>query len=240
MPRTTPAPRPRRHREVHRLERSGRLRATVLGANDGILSTGALLLGVVGSGQSRDAVLAAGVAGAIAGAASMAIGEYVSVSSQRDVELTERATEAHELRTDPVGEHAELRRIYERRGLDHELADEVATQLMEHDPLEAHLRDELGLTEELRARPLEAAGTSFISFVIGALVPLAAAVLAGSSVRGVAITLATLVSLLALGALGAALGRADMLRGALRVGLGGAAALAVTYGVGLLLGTTVL
>jgi VIT1/CCC1 family predicted Fe2+/Mn2+ transporter len=216
------------------------LRAVVLGANDGILSTGALLLGVVGTGQPRDAVVAAGVAGAIAGAASMAIGEYVSVSSQRDVEMAERATEAHELRTDPVGEHAELRRIYEHRGLNRDLADQVAAQLMAHDPLEAHLRDELGLTEELRARPLGAAGSSFVSFVVGALVPLAAAVLASSAVRGGAITVATLVSLLALGALGAALGRAPRLRGALRVGVGGAAALAVTYGVGMLLGTTVL
>ncbi len=212
----------------------------MLGANDGILSTGALLLGVVGTGQPRDAVVAAGVAGAIAGAASMAIGEYVSVSSQRDVEMADRATEAHELRTDPIGEHAELRRIYERRGLDPELADEVATQLMEHDPLEAHLRDELGLTEELRARPLEAAVTSFVSFVVGAAVPLIAAIGASASLRGGLVTAATLVSLLILGAVGAALGRADRLRGALRVGLGGAAALLVTYGVGLLLGTTVL
>lgn len=212
----------------------------MLGANDGILSTGALLLGVVGTGQPRDAVVAAGVAGAIAGAASMAIGEYVSVSSQRDVERTERETEAHELRVDPVGEHAELRRIYERRGLDRELADDVATQLMAHDPLGAHLRDELGLTEELRARPLEAAGSSFVSFVLGALVPLVAALLAGESLRGGIVTVATLVGLLGLGALGAALGRADRVRGALRVGLGGAAALVVTYCIGRILGTTVL
>ena len=216
------------------------LRAVVLGANDGILSTGALLLGVVGTGQPRDAVVAAGVAGAIAGAASMAIGEYVSVSSQRDVELADRETEAHELRTDPVGEHAELRRIYEHRGLERDLADQVAAALMAHDPLEAHLRDELGLTEELRARPLGAAASSFISFVVGALIPLVAALVASSAMRGGAITAATLVSLLALGAVGAALGRAPRLRGALRVGVGGAAALAVTYGVGMLLGTTIL
>ena len=212
----------------------------MLGANDGILSTGALLLGVVGTGQPRDAVVAAGVAGAIAGAASMAIGEYVSVSSQRDIEQAERETEALELRTDPVGEHAELRRIYQRRGLDHALADEVATQLMQHDPLGAHLRDELGLTEELRARPLEAAGSSFVSFVLGALVPLATALLAAESLRGGLVTVATLVSLLVLGALGAALGGADRIRGALRVGFGGAAPLLVTYGIGMLLGTTVL
>jgi len=240
MARATPTHHSRRHHEIHRIERSGRLRATVLGANDGILSTGALLLGVVGTGQPRDAVVAAGVAGAIAGAASMAIGEYVSVSSQRDVELAERATEAHELRSDPVGEHAELRRIYERRGLDHSLADEVATQLMAHDPLGAHLRDELGLTEELRARPFEAAASSFVSFVLGALVPLVAALVTGESVRGGAVTVATLVSLLALGALGATLGGANRIRGAVRVGLGGGAALVVTYGAGMLLGTTVL
>ncbi len=240
MPTSGAQRRPRhRHHEVHRSDRSGWLRATVLGANDGILSTGALLLGVVGAGAGRPAVVTAGVAGLVAGAASMGIGEYVSVSSQRDSEHADRETEAFELEIDPAGEHAELRHIYERRGLSRELADRVATELMAHDPLGAHLRDELGLTDELRARPLQAAGSSFLSFLAGALVPLVTASLASDSLRGALTTAATLVALVLLGALGAALGGADRVRGAMRVGLGGAAALLVTYLLGALVGTAV-
>lgn len=227
------------HHEAHRSDRSGWLRASVLGANDGILSTGALLLGVVGAGAGRSAVVTAGVAGLVAGAASMGIGEYVSVSSQRDSEQADRAVEAHELEANPAAEHAELRHIYEQRGLSRELADRVATELMAHDPLGAHLRDELGLTEELRARPVQAAASSFASFLIGALVPLVTATLASDSLRGALTTVATLVALAALGAVGAALGGADRVRGALRVGLGGAAALLVTYLLGILVGTAV-
>jgi vacuolar iron transporter family protein len=211
----------------------------VLGANDGILSTGALLLGVVGAGAGRPEVLTAGVAGLVAGAASMAMGEYVSVSSQRDSEHADRATEAYELEVDPAGEHAELRSIYEQRGLTRELADDVASALMAHDPLEAHLRDELGLTEELRARPLQAASSSFVSFVVGALVPLIAAAVSGDALRGVLVTVATLVGLVGLGGVGAALGGASLIRGSLRVGVGGAAALAFTYVIGSLIGTAI-
>jgi vacuolar iron transporter family protein len=228
-----------RHHEMHRIERSGWLRATVLGANDGILSTGALLLGVVGAGADRPAVLTAGAAGLVAGAASMAMGEYVSVSSQRDSEEADRETEAHELAVDPAGEHAELQGIYEQRGLPAPLAKDVASALMAHDPLEAHLRDELGLTEELRARPVEAAMSSFVSFVIGASVPLTAAALASEALRGALVTVATLLGLIVLGAIGAALGGATRSRGAIRVGLGGAAAMSFTYAVGAAIGTTI-
>ncbi len=229
----------RRHSEVHRSDRAGWLRATVMGANDGILSTGALLLGVVGAGEGRTMVLTAGLAGLVAGAGSMGMGEYVSVSSQRDAEEADRAIEERELRADPRGEHAELQGIYERRGLGPDLAAQVAEELMRTDALGAHLRDELGLTEELRARPLQAAVSSFSSFTAGALLPLAAVALSAESVRAVVLVVATLLSLVALGALGAWLGGASMPRGASRVGVGGAAALALTYGVGLLIGTAV-
>lgn len=234
------APRsPRRHGEVHRSDRSGWLRATVLGANDGILSTGALLLGVISAGADRSAVLTAGLAGVVAGAGSMAMGEYVSVSSQRDTEQADRAMEARELAADPDGELAELTGIYTERGLRPELAREVAVELTRADALGTHLRDELGLTETLRARPMQAAVSSFFSFALGALVPMLAAALGATSVRGLAVTLATLVGLVALGAFGARLGGASVLRGAARVGVGGALALALTYGVGTLIGTAV-
>jgi VIT1/CCC1 family predicted Fe2+/Mn2+ transporter len=230
---------PRRHGEVHRSDRSGWLRATVLGANDGLLSTGALLLGVIGAGGTRAAVVTAGLAGIAAGAGSMAMGEYVSVSSQRDTEQADRAMEARELAHDPEGELAELQGIYESRGLSSELAAQVAVELTRRDPLEAHLRDELGLISNLRARPLQAAVSSFFSFAVGALVPMLAAMLAGSGIRGAAVTVATLVGLLLLGGLGARLGGAPMARASLRVGVGGAMALALTYGIGALIGTAV-
>ncbi len=228
-----------RQGEVHRSDRSGWLRATVLGANDGILSTGALLLGVISAGGSRTAVLTAGLAGVAAGAASMGLGEYVSVSSQRDTEQADRAMEERELAADPAGELAELQGIWEGRGLDPELAAQVAVQLTQNGALEAHLRDELGLTHSLRARPGQAAVSSFLSFTLGALIPmLAAAVMAGRT-RGVGVTVATLVGLLGLGALGAQLGGASVSRGAVRVGIGGAMALALTYGIGALIGVAV-
>ena len=234
-----PPRKPRRHGEVHRSDRSGWLRATVLGANDGILSTGALLLGVISAGGTRSAVLTAGIAGVAAGAGSMAMGEYVSVSTQRDTEQADRAMEARELEHDPAGELAELQGIYEGRGLSTELAAKVAVELSSKDPLEAHLRDELGLTHALRARPLQAGVSSFFSFALGALIPMLAAALAGGSIRGVAVTVATLVGLLLLGGLGAQLGGASVTRGSLRVGVGGALALALTYGIGALVGTAV-
>lgn len=211
----------------------------MLGANDGILSTGALLLGVISAGGDRAAVLTAGIAGVAAGAGSMAMGEYVSVSTQRDTEEADRAMEARELAHDPDGELAELQGIYEARGLSAELAGQVAIELTRNDPLEAHLRDELGLTHALRARPLQAGVSSFFSFALGALIPMLAAALFATGIRGAAVTVATLVGLLLLGGLGAQLGGASLTRGSLRVGIGGALALALTYGIGLLVGTAV-
>jgi len=230
---------PFRHRESHRSGRTGWLRASVLGANDGILSTGALLLGVASAEASRSAVLTAGVAGLVAGAASMAMGEYVSVSSQKDAERAERAVEAGELERDPAGELTELTGIYEARGLSKELAAQVAEQLMATDALGAHLRDELGQNEVTRARPFEAAWTSFFSFALGAVIPLGVAALASDALRGLAVAIATFVGLLGLGALAARLGGASIARGSLRVGIGGAAALALTFVVGTIFGTTV-
>lgn len=209
----------------------------MLGANDGILSTGALLLGVASANASRSAVLTAGVAGLVAGAASMAMGEYVSVSSQKDAERAERSVEASELEHDPDGELAELQGIYESRGLTPELAGQVAAQLMAKDPLGAHLRDELGQNEATMARPMEAALSSFFSFAVGAVIPLGVAAVAGDGIRGLAIAVSTLVGLLALGALAAQLGGARLARGALRVGIGGAIALALTFAVGTVFGT---
>lgn len=229
----------RRHGEVHHSGRSNWLRATVLGANDGLLSTGALLLGVVSAGAGRAAVLTAGIAGVAAGAASMAMGEYVSVSTQRDTERADRATETQELAADPEGETAELTSIYVARGLTPDLAGQVARQLMATDALGAHLRDELGMSDSTRARPMQAAVSSFLSFAVGALVPMAAAALGSSSTRGIGVTVATLLGLLALGALGARLGGAPMTRASLRVGVGGALALGLTFGVGALVGTAV-
>ena len=223
------------HPEEHHSTRTSWLRATVMGANDGILSTGALLLGVVAAGGDRTAVLTSGVAGLAAGAGSMALGEYVSVSSQRDAERADRLVESQHLEADPEGELAELRAIYEDRGLPRELAAEVAEVLMSEDPLGAHLRDELGLTEVHRARPLQAALSSFFAFALGAAIPVLVAAVVGSAIRGVAIVVGTLVSLALLGALAAWLGGASVARGSTRVLLGGALGLAVTYAVGSLL-----
>lgn len=211
----------------------------MLGANDGILSTGALLLGVISAGGDRTAVLTAGLAGLAAGAGSMAMGEYVSVSSQRDTEEADRAMEARELATDPAGELAELSGIYEGRGLDAELAQQVAMQLTSKNALETHLRDELGLTDAQAAQPIQAAVSSFFSFTFGALLPLLAAALFATGVAGIAVIAATLTGLLLLGGIGAQLGGASIGRGALRVGVGGALALALTSGIGALIGVVV-
>jgi VIT1/CCC1 family predicted Fe2+/Mn2+ transporter len=215
------------------------LRALVLGANDGILSTGALLLGVAGAGATRGQLVVAGVAAVSAGAFSMGIGEYVSVSSQRDTEDADRATEAAELEDDPESELAELKNIYVDRGLDEGLALQVAEALTATDPLAAHLRDELGITDEMRARPLQAASSSFASFAVGASIPLLTAVLAPSAGRAIAITVATVVAMVTLGAVGGRLGGASLWRGSLRVGIGGSAALALTYLIGVAFGTAV-
>jgi VIT1/CCC1 family predicted Fe2+/Mn2+ transporter len=231
---------PPQHRaEVHRTDRIGWLRALVLGANDGILSTGALLLGVAGAGATRGQLVVAGVAAVSAGAFSMGIGEYVSVSSQRDTEDADRATEAAELEDDPESELAELKNIYVDRGLDEGLALQVAEALTATDPLAAHLRDELGITDEMRARPLQAASSSFASFAVGASIPLLTAVLAPSAGRAIAITVATVVAMVTLGAVGGRLGGASLWRGSLRVGIGGSAALALTYLIGVAFGTAV-
>mgnify|MGYP001627631718 CR=1 FL=1 len=212
--------------------RSSWLRAVVLGANDGLLSTGALLLGVVAAGADRSVVLTSGMAGLVAGAGSMALGEYVSVSSQRDAERADRVMEQQHLEQDPAGELAELREIYEDRGLPHDLAEEVAEALMAEDPLEAHLRDELGLTHTNRARPMQAALSSFVAFALGATVPITTAAVAGDAGRGIAVVVATLLSLGVLGGLAAWLGGASVVRGSARVLLGGALGLAVTFAVG--------
>ena len=210
----------------------------VLGANDGLLSTGALLLGVAGAGASNDALLIAGVAALTAGALSMGLGEYVSVSSQLDVERADRALEASELEQHPEAETRELSGIYQERGLPPELARQVADALMAHDPLGAHMRDELGHTEALRARPFQAAWSSMGSFAIGAAIPLIVAVLVGGDLRIPAIAASSVVGMVTLGCISAALGGAPVWRGALRVGIGGSIALAATYLIGLLFGTT--
>ncbi|NID17498.1 VIT1/CCC1 transporter family protein [Luteibacter yeojuensis] len=226
-----------RHRERHRLDRIGWLRAAVLGANDGILSTASLLVGVASAPQARPSdIMIAGVAGLVAGAMSMAAGEYVSVSSQADSEQAELARELHELREDPKGEHKELTEIYVRRGLDRELADRVAEQLMAHDALGAHARDELGLSVTTAARPLQAAAASAMSFASGAILPILAVLL---STRNLAVPVTVGVSLLGLAILGAAsagMAGASVPRGVARVLLWGALAMAFTAVVGRLFG----
>jgi VIT1/CCC1 family predicted Fe2+/Mn2+ transporter len=221
------------HSETHRSSRTGWLRAAVLGANDGIVSVAGLIVGVAASGASAATLVATGVAGLVAGAMSMAAGEYVSVSSQADTEHADLALERRELAEDPHNELIELARIYEQRGLAPALAHQVAEQLTAHDALEAHARDELGITETLRARPVQAALASAAAFSIGALLPLLAA-LAFSAQASVAVICATLLALLVSGALGARAGGASALRGAVRVVFWGALAMAAAHGVGLL------
>jgi VIT1/CCC1 family predicted Fe2+/Mn2+ transporter len=227
------------HFERHRTARAGWLRAGVLGADDGILSTASLMLGVVASGASRTAVLTAGVAGLTAGALAMAIGEYVSVGSQADAEAADRRREVMELATQPASELNELIAIYRRRGLDPDLARQVAEALTRADPLASHLRDELGHTEALLGHPVQAAFASASSFAVGAAVPLLAALFFGASLRAPAIAAAALVALLALGVAGAAVGGAPMRRGAFRVASGGVLAMIVTYGIGHLVGSSI-
>lgn len=225
--------------ETHLSHRANWLRAGVLGANDGILSTSSLVLGVAGSGASSAAVLTAGAAGLVAGALSMAAGEYVSVSSQRDTEDADERTERGELRDDPHGELQELTAIYEQRGLDAALARQVAEALTAHDALGAHLRDELGFDDDRRARPIQAAWASAAAFSAGAALPLIVAAVAPSGVRTAGIVLITLAALVGLGAFGAALGGARKGRATARVVAWGVAAMAITYGIGALVGTAV-
>lgn len=227
-----------RHRERHRTEHIGWLRAAVLGANDGLVSTGSLVVGVAAAQASRSAVLLAGLAGLVAGAFSMAAGEYVSVSSQADTERADLARERAELAADPGGEEDELTGIYAARGLDADLARTVARQLMAKDALAAHARDELGISETLAARPLQAAVASAASFAVGAALPLAVivAVPPARMVGGVAA--ASLVGLILLGALAARIGGASPVAGAVRVALWGALAMGATAAVGALFGAT--
>lgn len=229
-----------RHYEGHFGHRAGWLRASVLGANDGIISTSALLLGVAAADATRDAIITAGFAGLAAGAISMALGEYVSVSSQRDAERSDIAKETWELAHQADHELEELTAIYTAKGLSPQLATEVAVQLTEHDALGAHLRDELGISRDQLARPLQAAWTSAAAFTAGAVVPLIAAAAASASLRTPLIVSVTVVALVLLGLLGARAAGASPKRPILRVVAGGAAAMAVTSLVGWFFGTVVL
>ena len=224
-----------RHSEIHRTSRSGWLRAAVLGANDGIVSTASLIIGVAAAGQN-DTVLLAGVAGLVAGAMSMAAGEYVSVSSQADAEAADLAREHLELQANVEGETAELAGIYRSRGVDVETAHAVAQQLMAHDALGAHARDELGISEMTRARPLQAALASAAAFGIGSTPPLLVAALVSVQNVLIAVAMTTLILLALLGAIGARAGGAAMMQPILRVTFWGAMAMVITAGIGRLLG----
>ena len=230
---------PGRHEEGHRSEHIGWLRAAVLGANDGILSTASLLLGVAAAHGTRGAILVAGVAGLVAGAMSMAAGEYVSVHSQADTERADLERERAELRADDKGEHAELTAIYVGRGLDPSLAKQVADQLMAHDALGAHARDELGISATLSARPIQAAFASAGSFAVGAAMPLLVAAVAPRASVSIVVSGTSLLCLALLGAVAARAGGAAIAPGAIRVTFWGALAMAVTAAVGALFGTVV-
>jgi VIT1/CCC1 family predicted Fe2+/Mn2+ transporter len=230
---------PHRQRERHYTQHAGWLRAAVLGANDGIVSTASLLVGVAAAGAGRTDLLIAGIAGLVAGAMSMAAGEYVSVSSQADIEHADLKRERREQETNPEFEHAELAEIYRGRGLRPPLADEVARELMRHDALEAHARDELGINALARARPLQAALTSGATFSLGAALPLGVAWLAPAASTVPLIAGAALVCLAGLGALAAWTGGARIGVGTLRVAFWGAAAMAATALIGKLAGTIV-
>ena len=227
------------HSEGHLGHRGGWLRAAVLGANDGILSTAGLVLGVAAADSSTSAIATAGLAGLVAGALSMAAGEFVSVSSQRDVELADLNLERRELAEDPEGELRELAAIYEGRGLSAELAQRVAEELSGGDRLAVHARDELGIEQDTLARPLQAAWSSAVSFSLGAALPLLAITLTSTGIRIPFTVIVTLIALAALGAVGARLGGAPLLRAALRVSTWGAVAMALTYAIGALVGTSV-
>jgi vacuolar iron transporter family protein len=227
------------HKEGHRTDRIGWLRAAVLGANDGVLSTSSIVLGVAAAHSSRSSILLAGVAGWIAGAMSMAAGEYVSVHSQADTEKAELDQERQELKTDDKGEHRELAAIYVARGLDPHLAKQVAAQLMAHDALGAHARDELGITEQLKARPIQAAVASAASFSVGAAMPLLVSALAPAPSLIPLVAVSSLIFLGFLGGLAARVGGAPVVPATLRVTFWGALAMAVTAGVGSLFGTAV-
>lgn len=229
----------RLHAETHKAHRIGWLRAAVLGANDGIVSTASLIVGVAASAAGQAEILTAGIAGLVAGAMSMAAGEYVSVSSQSDTERADMARETRELAEQPGFELDELSAIYEKRGVEPKLAREVARQMMAKDALGIHSRDELGISEATEARPITAALTSAATFAVGAAMPLVTALLAPLPLLGLFVALASLAFLAVLGAIGAQAGGAALWKGTIRVTIWGALALAVTYLIGSLFGTAV-
>ena len=230
---------PRSHREEHRTERIGWLRAAVLGANDGIVSTASLVVGVAAASTGRSEVLVAGVAGLVAGAMSMAAGEYVSVSSQSDTEQADLARERTELATTPESEMDELTGIYVKRGLDPALARQVAEQLTANDALSAHARDELGISEIITAQPVQAALASAATFAVGAALPLLVVILAPEAGLVYTVSITSLIFLALLGVLAARAGGAPVLKAALRVTFWGALAMALTAAVGAIFGTVV-
>jgi vacuolar iron transporter family protein len=230
---------PARQKEPHRTGRVGWLRAAVLGANDGILSTASLVLGVAAAHAPRGSVLVAGTAGLVAGAMSMAAGEYVSVHSQADTEQADLRQQRRELKADNEGEHRELAAIYVARGLNASLAKQVAQQLMAHDALGAHARDELGISTTLRARPIQAASASAASFAVGAALPLLVAAIVPEASLIYFVSGASLVFLALLGGLAAHAGGASIPVAAMRVTFWGALAMAVTAGIGALFGTVI-
>ena len=225
--------------ERHRGGRAAWLRAAVLGANDGLISTAALMVGVAAAEGERSTILVAGIAGLTAGALSMAAGEYVSVSSQRDTERADLERERAELHSDPDIELAELEQIYERRGLSAELANQVAVELSRVDPLAIHARDELGIDMASLARPVQASVVSALSFMVGAILPIVVVALAPASSRVVLTMVVTIVGLVVLGSIGARLGGAPPGRAAIRVFLGGSLALAISLGIGRVTGNVV-
>ena len=228
-----------RHTERHRTQRIGWLRAAVLGANDGIVSTASLVLGVAAAGASPSNILIAGVAGLVAGSMSMAAGEYVSVSSQSDTEHADLAREKQELTDDPVFEREELAQVYVARGVEVELAREVAKQLMAKDALGAHARDELGISEITTARPVQAALASAATFSVGAAAPLALVLVSPSGVLIPVVSVGSLLFLALLGAIGAKAGGAGLLKPTIRVTFWGAFAMALTAGIGAVFGKVV-
>ena len=228
-----------RHPERHLVARIGWLRAAVLGANDGLVSTASLIVGVAAAQTSKTGILVAGVAGLVAGAMSMAAGEYVSVSSQADTEAADLSRERAELDADPEAETRELAAIYRSRGVDAQVSLEVARQLMVHDALGAHARDELGLSEHTAARPIQAALTSAATFSVGAVLPLAVVVVAPGSLLVALVSGSALVGLALLGGIGARVGGAGIVRAVLRVTFWGAFAMGLTAGIGHLFGTVI-
>lgn len=227
------------HSEMHMVHRIGWLRAAVLGANDGLVSTSSLVVGVAAAGSGKPEVLIAGLAGLVAGAMSMAAGEYVSVSSQTDAEQADLARETSELAQKPEAELEELTRIYVNRGLDRDLAEKVAAQLTERDALGSHARDELGISETVTARPIQAALVSALTFAVGAVVPLIVVLLVPEPQIAVLVAASTLGGLALLGGLGASAGGAGVVRGAARVTFWGALAMAATAAVGTIFGVTI-